>query len=89
MKPGDLLKRRSWNSKYSVPITRLNVWNKPEGLNGWQGTWDEGETGVLLEGKHVKRGTHLPYESTLVEVLLKGKICWVDQDYVTVLNEAR
>ena len=86
MKPGDLLRPKRWHQAHNVPTTYLDVWDRPDGWDNWQGKWEHEQIGVLLEGRHV---AGVEEEYAFVEVLLNGKVCWVIEDEVEVLDENR
>lgn len=87
MNPGDLVTPSRWNLTYRVPIDYLEVWDKPDGTESWQGKWEHDEIGVLLGGKYMSGDPDSdPTSYTLVEVLLKGRICWVDEDLLRAIK---
>jgi hypothetical protein len=87
MKPGDLLQPRRWNIYYRTPINYLDVWNRPDGTEDWQGRWEHGQVGVLLEGRYTTVDPDTdPTAMAMVEVLLEGRKCWAVEDEVEVLK---
>lgn len=87
MKPGDLLKPRRWNVTCKVPITYLDVWNRPDGSDDWQGKWEHDQIGLLLPGRYVSGDPDRdPTSCTMLEVLLNDRVCWVLEDEVEVVR---
>jgi hypothetical protein len=86
MKPGDLLQPRRWNLHHKVPINYLEVWDVPDGDHDWQGKWEHGHVGVLLEGRYMTGDPDNPTTLTMIEVLLEGRKCWAVEDEVEVLK---
>jgi len=87
MKPGDLLQPRRWNIYYGTSINYLEVWNRPDGTEDWQGKWEHGQVGVLLEGRYVSGDIDIdPTVVTMIEVLLEGRKCWAVEDEVEKLK---
>ena len=82
MKTGDLLQPRRWNLCHKVHINYLEVWNRPDGTDDWQGKWEHGQVGVLLEGRYDSGDNDMP----MVEVLLKGRVCWAIEDEVELVK---
>ena len=87
MKPGDLLQPRRWNLTHRIPINYLDVWNRPDGTEDWQGKWEHGKVGVLLEGLYMTGDPDTDSTAmTMIEVLLNGRKCWVVEDEVEVMK---
>jgi hypothetical protein len=87
MKPGDLLQPRRWNIYYGTSINYLDVWNRPDGTDDWQGKWEHGQVGVLLEGRYASGDIDIdPTVVIMIEVLLEGRKCWAVEDEVEVLK---
>ena len=87
MKPGDLLQPRRWNIYYGTSINYLEVWNRPDGTEDWQGKWEHGQVGVLLEGRYVSGDIDIdPTVVIMIEVLLEGRKCWAVEDEVEKLK---
>jgi len=82
MKPGDLVTIRRMNLSHKVPITYIDVYERVDGESSpstiWK--WEHGEPGVLLEGRD--------HEQEMVQVLHRGRIGWVDEEFLRVVNEA-
>lgn len=82
MKPGDLVTISRWNVSHKVPITHVNVYDRIDGyetqMNVWR--WEHGEVGLLMEGKDERQ--------EMVQVLHKGRIGWIDEEYLRDANEA-
>jgi hypothetical protein len=80
MKPGDLLIPRRWNVTYGVPIHYLDIWNRPDGSDTQQSSWEHSEKALLLQGRHEDG------DLVLVEILLRGEKWWVMEDEVEVAD---
>ena len=82
MKPGDLVTIRRWNLSHRVPITYVNIYDRIDGdeepVNVWR--WEHDEVGVLMDGRDGLQ--------EMVQVLHKGKIGWIDEEYLRDINEA-
>jgi hypothetical protein len=86
MKPGDLVTVRTWNLTHTAMMDHISVYESPsfEGsfsdpVQWWR--WHPGEIGILLDGKDELEG--------MVQVLVDGKVGWVDEEYVRTIDEAR
>ena len=80
MKPGDLLSPRHWNVSYGVPIHYLDIWDRPDGSDTRQESWEHSEKALLLQGRHEDG------DLVLVEILLRGERWWVMEDEVEVTS---
>jgi hypothetical protein len=82
VKPGDLVTIRKWSLSHRVPITYVNIYDRVDGeeepVNVWK--WEHGENGILLEGRDERQ--------EMAQVLHKGRIGWVDEEYLRVVDEA-
>jgi hypothetical protein len=82
VKPGDLVTIRRWNLTHRVPITYVDV-HESIGVDGWyegaQWKWEHGEVGILLDGRDD--------DQEMVQVLLKGRAVWVDEEFLRVIDE--
>ena len=82
MKPGDLVTIRNWNLSHRVPITYVNIYDRINGdeepVNVWK--WEHGEVGLLMEGRDGLQ--------EMVQVLHKGRIGWIDEEYLKDANES-
>jgi len=83
LKPGDLLSIRKWNISYAVPVEYVEVWDRPDGNDTRQSTWEHGEMGLLLDGRYELD------DLVLVEVLLRGEKWWVLEDEIEVVRDQR
>ena len=85
MKPGDLLKSRRPN----LPgFCYLNVWSSPESNYAWAGHWLPDQVGILLTGRRQiiwPSGHTHPDAPYGVEVLLDGRVVWVEEEEVEVI----
>jgi hypothetical protein len=83
VKPGDLVTIRRWNLTHRVPIAYVNIYDRIDGdeepVKVWK--WEHGERGVLLEGRDERQ--------EMAQVLHKGRIGWVDEEYLRVVDETR
>ena len=83
MKPGDLVTIRRMNLSHRVPITHVNVYDRIDGyetqMNVWR--WEHGEVGLLMEGRDDRH--------EMVQVLHKGRVGWIDEEYLRVVDESR
>lgn len=82
MKPGDLVTIRRWNLTHKVPITYIGVYDQTRDREYLQRKvkWEHGEVGVLMEGRDTAE--------EMVEVLHKGRLVWVDEEMLRVVDEA-
>ena len=80
MQPGDLVKIRRMNLSRKTPIYYIDVYERIDGETGDQWKWEHGETGVLLEGRDDRQ--------EMVQVLHGGRVGWVDEEFLRVVNEA-
>jgi len=81
MKPGDLVTIRKMNLSHAVPITYIDVYDRFDDTAPCEKKWEHGEIGVLLEGRDDKR--------EMVQVLHDGRVGWVDEEMLRVINEAQ
>ncbi len=81
MKPGDLVTIRKWNITLRIPITFVYIYDRisPALYAKQKKSWECGEIGVLLEG--------IDTVNEMVQVLYNGQIGWVDEEYLTTINE--
>ena len=83
MNPGDLVTIRRMNISHRVPITHVTVYDRIDGyetqLNVWR--WEHGEVGLLMEGRDERQ--------EMVQVLHKGRVGWIDEEYLRDANESR
>jgi hypothetical protein len=85
VRPGDLLQPRRFNVSHRVPITYLDIWDRPDGSEVSQRKWEHGDVGVLLEGRYtVEDGAW--EDMVMVEVLIHGGRWWVLEDEVEVIS---
>jgi hypothetical protein len=85
VKPGDLVTIRKWNVSHRVPITYIDVYERVDGSVDrlvdlstiWK--WEHGENGVLLEGRDDRQ--------EMVQVLHRGRVGWVDEEFLRVIDE--
>lgn len=82
MKPGDLVTIRKWNVSHRVPITYVVVFDRTS-----QGEylprkkrWERDEVGVLLDGRDAVED--------MAQVLHKGRVVWIDEEMLMVVDEA-
>jgi hypothetical protein len=82
MKPGDLVTIRKMNLSHAVPITYVDVYDRFDDIAvPYKKKWEHGEFGVLLEGRDDKQ--------EIVQVLHCGRVGWVDEEMLRVINEAQ
>ncbi len=82
MKPGDLVTIRRMNLSHRVPITYIDVYDRFDDIAvPYKKKWEHGEVGVLLEGRDDKQ--------EIVQVFHSGRVGWVDEEYLRVVDEAR
>lgn len=80
MKPGDLVTVRTWNLTHTAMIDHIKAYESLEGSYPdphWR--WHPGEIGILLDGKDDLEG--------MVQVLVDGRVGWVDEEYVRSIDE--
>ena len=80
MKPGDLVTIRKMNLSHAVPITYIEVYDRFDDIAvPYKKKWEHGEFGVLLEGRDDKQ--------EIVQVLHCGRVVWVDEEMLRVIDE--
>lgn len=84
MKPSDLVTIRRWNVSHKVPIIYVNVYESI-GVDGWydgdQWKWEHGEVGLLMEGRDNAQ--------EVVQVLHRGRVGWIDEEVLRLVDETR
>jgi hypothetical protein len=82
MKPGDLVTIRKMNLSNAVPITYVDVYDRFDDIAvPYKKKWEHGEFGILLEGRDDKQ--------EIVQVLHCGRVGWVDEEMLQVIDETR
>jgi len=81
VKPGDLVTIRRMNLFNRVPITYIDVYDRTDDQAlPFKEKWEHGEWGILLEGRD--------NQQEMVQVLHGGRIGWVDEEFLRVIDEA-
>jgi hypothetical protein len=81
MKPGDLVTIRRMNLSNTARIAYIEVYDRYDHIAvPHKKKWEHGEVGILLEGRDDKR--------EMVQVLHCGRVGWVDEEMLRVIDEA-
>ncbi len=81
MKPGDLVTIRKMNLSNTARIAYIDVYDRFDHIAApYKKKWEHGEVGILLEGRDDKQ--------EMVQVLHDGRVGWVDEEMLRVIDEA-
>jgi len=80
MKRGDLVTIRRMNLSNTARIAYIDVYDRFDDIAvPYKKKWEHGEFGVLLEGRDDKQ--------EIVQVLHCGRVVWVDEEMLRVIDE--
>jgi len=80
MKPGDLVTIRKMNLSNTTRIAYIEIYDRFDDIAvPYKKMWEHGEVGVLLDGRDDKR--------EMVQVLHNGRVGWVDEEMLRVIDE--